>query len=614
MKISKLLIPMMCMLLAAADVYAKDYLNNGKMHDINDFEIYNTGIISYRGTDKSRYVEENSEIKCEEFGKITNSWALESSQGEMVSAVDETIGRDGSATKALHFYVDGTSNSADYHLIFQPNNSEQPWNDKTAGKYYVYKFDFKSGGDGDGYFKGNNLNLDERYTIDWSTGRFSVNGGGVTLISGETGMQAFALDEWVTFTMIIDRTGERDVHYIRFESSLGKNEYKIQTNFNKDNYKIENSNPRFLIGNGWICGGSSKPDNPSLYIDNVEMYVTDYNILLRNAGQSTVEVSDKILLDVSGDINEQSLGTIAVSENGENVVVKSIEYADGLCTITLDEKMKEFTEYTVDFSNVEGELGVRKGFSPQSFTTFGRVELLGDVKLSRILFNSVVSTDRLGKGLIQAEFTVINKTAVDIDGGIIEARLISNGKTEALCYKRLCVAAGQNTRLICAFTVSDEAAVIELCSKNSLGGGLYYTDIYTVGKNGIMRAAAENTDEEKAGVDIADTLTDAVKFYNLTIDENAGRAETDKLLSGITECAAEISSPGAVTLICALKHEKNLKFCVYAERENASDKIYAAVSVPDDGKYTIDAFVWDSIAGANGYIRKTTISSASEEN
>ena len=46
MKISKLLIPIMCALAVSATAQAKEYLNNGRMYDIKDFENYKTGIIS----------------------------------------------------------------------------------------------------------------------------------------------------------------------------------------------------------------------------------------------------------------------------------------------------------------------------------------------------------------------------------------------------------------------------------------------------------------------------------------------------------------------------------------------------------------------------------------
>ena len=604
MKISRLLIPIMCVLSMAVTAQAKEYLNNGRMYDINDFENYNTGIAAYGGKDSKNVV-------CEEFGSITNSWALETCNGKMVSAVDETAGKDGQMTKALHFYADGTSTSRDYHLIFQPTDSVEPWNNKTKGKYYVYKFDFKSGGDGAGYFEGSSLNLDERYTIDWSTGKVTINGGGVTLISGENGGQAFALDEWVVFIMIIDRTGDRDIHYLRFESSLGTKEYKIQTNFNSDNYEIKSSNPRFLIGNGWIRGGSVKPDNPSLYIDNIEMYVTDYNVSLRNGGQKGVGVTDKILLDIDGDVDGGSLNTITVSHDGETDSIKSIDYSDGVCTLTLDEKMKEFTEYTVDFSNVKSEIGLQKNFKVSSFMTTGKVELDGSIKLDKIVFNTPKTIDKLEKGLIQTEFTIENKTSADVEDGVIVAKAVNGDKTEAISYRKFVLPAGGKTRLVCAFT-AEENYKIELCAKNALNGALYYTDVYTVDKNGISNAAAKET--EYPILNAADVSQNSVKFYNLTLGENPARTEVTELTSGLTECAANVSASGNAMLIGALKKNGALKSCVYTVRENDNDNIYMAVNVPDEGGYTLDTFVWDSVGGAAGYMGKTTISSAAEEN
>ena len=67
-------------------------------------------------------------------------------------------------------------------------------------------------------------------------------------------------------------------------------------------------------------------------------------------------------------------------------------------------------------------------------------------------------------------------------------------------------------------------------------------------------------------------------------------------------------------LIGALKKNGALKSCVYTVRENDNDGIYMAVNVPDEGGYTLDTFVWDSVGGAAGYMGKTTISSAAEEN
>ena len=617
MKISKLLIPIMCALAVSATAQAKEYLNNGRMYDINDFENYNTGIISYRGADKDRYVEESSNIKCDDFGKITNSWALESSQGEMASAVDEVVGKDGNVTKALHFYVDGVSKSEDYHLIFQPTNNidgVSAWNDKTDGKFYVYKFDFKSGGDGAGYFVGSDSNLDEKYTVDWSTGNVSVKKmRGITLLEGENGTQAFALDEWVTFTMIIDRSELKDIHYLRFESSLGTKEYKIQTNYNKNNYKIENSNPRFLIGNGWIRGGSDKPENPSLYIDNVQMYVSDYNVSLRNAGFAGVEPSQKIVLDIDGDIDEASLENIKVMQGAEPVAVKSTEYSDGVCTLTLDEKMKEFSEYTVDYSGVKSEDGISKNYSPQSFTTSGKIALSAEASLGRVLFNSSKSTDKLEKGLIRAEFTVKNTSAIDVENGIIIAKLMNGSSVEAVSYKKLKLAQGGEAKLVCAFTVPDENCKIELCAKSQIGGNVYFTDIFTADKNGISYKAAEDGENVTSAIGAANTSADKASFYKLSLGENSTRSAESALSAGLFECAANVSSTGEAMLITALKKDGILKSLVYTMRENDGDDIYTAVNVPDGSGYTLDAFVWNDLSGAAGYIGKTSISSVSEE-
>lgn len=461
---------------------------------------------------------------------------------------------------------------------------------------------------------GSNLNLDERYTVDWSTGKVSVNGGGVKLISGENGAQAFALDEWVGFTMIIDRTGNKDVHYLRFESSLGTKEYKIQTNFNANNYKIENSNPRFLIGNGWVRGGSAKPYNPSLYIDNVEMYVTDYNVVFKNSGQKGVEASNKIVLDIEGDIDEKSLSTITVYDGTENAEIKNIEYSDNICTITLAEKMKEFTEYTIDYLGVASETGIKKNFPPASFVTAGKVELNGGIKLDKIAFNVPKSAEKLEKGLIQTEFTVENNTSVDVDDVIIMAKIINGGTIEALSYKKLTLPSGGKSNLICAFIVPDENCRIELCAKNSINGTVYYTDIYTVDKNGISNAQAEDSDKEQAGLNIPEAPVNGVKFYSITLGDTPVRTEADKLTPGLAESAANINSSGDAMLISVLKKDGLLKSCVYTVRENTADSVYTAVNVPDSNEYTLDSFVWDSIAGAKGYIGKTTISSVSEGN
>ena len=163
MKISKIFVSaLLCVMMSASLAQAKTYLNTGRLHDVNDFEGFNMGIISKGGS-------EDKSIR-DEFGAISDTWSIETTQANLTAAIDETADKDGNPTKALHFYVDGMSSGRDHHVILQPR-PDANWTAQTRGKYFVYKLDFKSGGDGCGYFSGGDMNINDYATVDWATGK-----------------------------------------------------------------------------------------------------------------------------------------------------------------------------------------------------------------------------------------------------------------------------------------------------------------------------------------------------------------------------------------------------------------------------------------------------------
>ena len=593
-RLYKLIVPLLCITLGTGGVSAKEHLSTGEgfFEGYSDFEDFNVGVAA-----DSKGVYSNIRNAS---NALSNIWSLEKTGGNLKVAIDETTDKDGNPTKALHYYVDGMSKTGDSDLILQARPDISDWNAKTLGKYYVYKLKFKSGGDGHGYFKGNYPNnWAECATVEWSTGKANFGASADT--------EAFALDEWVEFTFIVDRTGSKDVQYMRFDSSIGVKEFKREA---PKRMNIKNSEPRWLL---WLCGGSSSPENPSLYIDDIEIYVTDYKISCPLDGKTGIEPSKTITLNIEGDIDEATINTITVTANGENADIENISCENGICTVTLSEKMKDFSEYTVDFSNVCGETGLKKPSSPAVFTTTGKLEFSASVSSEKMSGNKLAEVSKIESGIIQTMFTAENMTNVTANNVVLCAKLMKDGNVMGMNYQVQNIAYGEKAVIKSAFLVPDDTYTIELCAKNSLNGTVYYTDIYSVTKNGITTTKAP---EEENFANMSESVSESgkVKFYNLTFGENGKSEEVSALKSGLTEAAAKSDGQEEKMLIGVLKKDNAIAALSYHVRDKDGASMHTAIYVPNDGKYTFETFVWSDILGTSAYMPKIGISSDSEGN
>ncbi len=593
-RLYKLIVPLLCITLGTGGVSAKEHLSTGEgfFEGYSDFEDFNIGVAA---DSKGVYTNIRNASNA-----LKDIWSLNKTNGNLKVAIDETADKDGNATKALHYYVEGTSKSGDSDLLLQARPDISDWNAKTLGKYYVYKLKFKSGGDGHGYFKGNYPNnWAECATIDWSTGKANFG--------SPADKEAFALDEWVDFTFIVDRTGAKDVQYMRFNSSVGEKEFSREA---PKRMNIKNSEPRWLM---WLCGGSSSPENPSLYIDDIEIYVTDYKISCPLDGKTGIEPSKTITLNIEGDIDEATINTITVTANGENADIENISCENGICTVTLSEKMKDFSEYTVDFSNVCGETGLKKAVSPAVFSTTGKLEFTAAVSAEKMSVNALTDVSAIGKGIIQTTFTAENITNVTAENAVLCARLMKDGEIMGMNYQVQNIAYGEKAVLKSAFLVPDDTYTIELCAKNSLNGTVYYTDIYSVTKSGITTTKAP---EEENFANMSESVSESgkVKFYNLTFGENGKSEEISLLKPGLTEAAAKVDAQGEKMLIGVLKKDNAIAALSYHVRDKDGASMHTAIYVPNDGKYTFETFVWSDILGTTAYMPKIGISSDSEGN
>lgn len=589
-RLARLTAAALCFALSITGVSAREYLvaQKGRFEGKVDFEDFETGIA---GDSKGKYTLKNSTSKLDDI------LSIDAMKGNMIAAIEETTDKDGNPTKALHYYVEGTSVYADTDTgLLQTRPDNTTWNTPTLGKYYVYKMKFKSGGDGHGYFKGQWTNWAGGATVDWSTGKANFG--------TSANQDAFALDEWVEFEFVVDRTGDNDIQYMRFNSSLGKKEFKKETT---SRMEIKNSNPRWLQ---WIFGGSSSPVNPSLWIDDIEIYYTDYSISCPSNGATGVEPTDKITLDISGDIDEETLETISVTGGGEPAVISDIAYEDGVCTITLEEKMKEFADYTVDFSNVCSEVGLKKPMTAATFTTTGKVEFLGAVSAEKMKNNTLSAISALEPGIVQTSFTVENPTAVNVENAVLCAMLMKDGEICGVNYQTQNISGGDKAVLNSAFYVPDDTYTIEMCAKNSLNGTIYYTDIYTVSKDGTANAAAE---EKDGFAKVAESTAEdgKVKFYALSFGEDGKSEEITALNTGLVESAVK-SANGM--LISVLKKDNAIAALAYHVRPQNGGAMHSAVYVPEGEGYTLDTFVWSDITGTASYMPKAVLSSDTEGN
>ena len=593
-RLYKLIVPLLCIALSTGGVSAKEHLSTGEgfFEGYSDFEDFNVGVAADSNGVYNNIRNASNALK--------DIWSLEKTDGNLKVAIDETTDKDGNPTKALHYYVDGMSKTGDSDLLLQARPDISDWNAKSLGKYYVYKLKFKSGGDGHGYFKGNYPNnWAECATVEWSTGKANFGASADT--------EAYALDEWVEFTFIVDRTGSKDVQYMRFDSSIGVKEFKREA---PKRMNIKNSEPRWLL---WLCGGSSSPENPSLYLDDIEIYVTDYKISCPLDGKTGIEPSKTITLNVEGDIDETTLDTITVTSNGEAADVESVEFENGVCTLTLAEKMKDFSEYTVDFSNVCGETGLKKPSSPAVFTTTGKLEFSASVSSEKMSGNKLAEVSKIESGIIQTMFTAENMTNVTANNVVLCAKLMKDGNVMGMNYQVQNIAYSGKAVLKSAFLVPDDTYTIELCAKNSLNGTVYYTDIYSVTKNGITTTKAP---EEENFANMSESISESgkVKFYNLTFGENGKSEEVSALKSGLTEAAAKSDGQEDKMLIGVLKKDNAIAALSYHVRDKDGAAMHTALFVPNDGEYTFETFVWSDILGTSAYMPKIGISSDSEGN
>lgn len=593
-RLYKLIVPLLCIALSTGGVSAKEHLSTGEgfFEGYSDFEDFNVGVAADSNGVYNNIRNASNALK--------DIWSLEKTDGNLKVAIDETTDKDGNPTKALHYYVDGMSKTGDSDLLLQARPDISDWNAKSLRKYYVYKLKFKSGGDGHGYFKGNYPNnWAECATVEWSTGKANFGASADT--------EAFALDEWVEFTFIVDRTGSKDVQYMRFDSSIGVKEFKREA---PKRMNIKNSEPRWLL---WLCGGSSSPENPSLYLDDIEIYVTDYKISCPLDGKTGIEPSKTITLNVEGDIDETTLDTITVTSNGEAADVESVEFENGVCTLTLAEKMKDFSEYTVDFSNVCGETGLKKPSSPAVFTTTGKLEFSASVSSEKMSGNKLAEVSKIESGIIQTMFTAENMTNVTANNVVLCAKLMKDRNVMGMNYQVQNIAYGGKAVLKSAFLVPDDTYTIELCAKNSLNGTVYYTDIYSVTKNGITTTKAP---EEENFANMSESISESgkVKFYNLTFGENGKSEEVSALKSGLTEAAAKSDGQEDKMLIGVLKKDNAIAALSYHVRSADGAAMHTALFVPNEGEYTFETFVWSDILGTSAYMPKIGISSDSEGN
>ncbi len=605
-RLSKLIAASLCFALSISGVSAKEYLVAGakRFEGQLDFEDFEIGIAS----DASKKYGLSNGVTT-----IDKVLSIDEMKGNMIAEVAETTDKNGNTTKALHYYVNGTSKYADQDTLLlqfrpdtdKPNLTNIFWNPRTLGKYFVYKLKFKSGGDGHGYFKGSANNWAGCATVDWQNGKADFGGSANT--------QAFALDEWVDFEFVVDRTDDtKDVQYMRFNcESLGKKEF-VRTTYSK--MEIKNSNPRWLA---WLYGGSSSPENPSLWIDDMEVYVTDYKITSQLNGRKDVQPKNTIELDIEGDIDETSLDNIIVTNGTTPVGISdiSIEKAEeseenAKCIITLEEKMKDFSDYTVDVSNVCSETGLKKKMPEISFSTIGKIAISADLTAEKMSNNELSAVSEIEPGIIQTTFTAKNITNVTANNVVLCARLMKDGEIKGINYSVQNVAYGETAVLKSAFLVPDNTYTIEAFAKNSLNGNVYYTDVYMLSQSGIANAAAPEEDEF-ANIAESATADGTVKFHNISFGENGKSEEVTSLKSGLTEAAAK-SSKGM--LISVLKKDNKIAALSYSVCPENGGTMHSAVYVPEDGGYTFDAFVWSDIKGTEAYMPKVGISSEAEGN
>lgn len=589
-RLSKLITATLCFALSITCVSAREYLatKQNYFEGKTDFEDFAVGLAA---DSTQRYDTTNNGSR-----KLYELWSVDATKGNLKIAIEETEDKNGDSTKALHFYVDGAAKYGDTDVsVFQPRPDNTAWDAATLGKYYVYKLKFKSGGDGKGYFKADPSNWAACATIDWLTGKADFGRSANT--------EAFALDEWVDFEFVVDRTGDNDIQYMRFNSSIGEKEF---VNTLSSRMTIKNSSPRWL---SWIHGNASS-ENPSLWFDDIEMYYTDYNIFCPLNGATGVEPDDKITLSIEGDIDENTLGTISVTGGGETVGISDISLEDGICTINLDEKMKDFTEYTIDYSNVCSETGLKKKMNAATFSTTGKIDFSVEVASEKMNSNVLSAISNIEKGIIRTTFTAENITNVTAENVILCSKLMKDSEIRGMNYQVQNVAYGEKAVLKSAFFVPDDTYTIEMCVKNSVNGTVYYTDIYTFGKNGTVTSAAPE-ENDFANIAESSATDNTVRFYNITLGENGKSEETTKLKEGLTEAVAKAENG---ILINVLKKDGAIAALSYHERPQNGSAMHSAIYVPEDGGYTLDTFVWSDIKGTEAYMPKNVISSESEGN
>lgn len=589
--LSKLIAGVICFGLSITGVSAREYMSTatGRFEGTSDFEDFVIGLAA----DSSDCYVSIKNGSC----SLKDMWSIDKTKGNMKVAIDETADKDGNITKALHYYVEGKSVMGDTDVgLLQTRPDNTSWDAKTLGKYFVYKMKFKSGGDGCGYFRGNAWNWAGNATVDWATGKANYGSA--------ANMEAFALDEWVDFTFVVDRTGDKDIQYMRFNSSLGEKEFIKELS---SRMTVKNSSPRWL---SWIYGGSNTPENPSLYIDDIEIYSTDYNVTCPNNGLTGIEPSQTITLNIDGDIDETTLDTITVTCGGVPADISDISLEDGVCTINLNEKMQDFSDYTVDFSGVCSETGLKKPMTAATFSTTGKLEFLSNVTAAKLTGNSLSAISALEKGIVNIAFEAKNTTNVTATDVVLCAKLVKDGEVCGMNYQVGNVAYDETATLTSAFLIPDDTYTVEMCAKNSLNGTIYYTDIYTLSKDGIVTTAAPN-EENFANIPETTAVDGTVKFRNIELGENGKSEEITSLKQGLIETTAK-SADGM--LISVLKKDGAITALSYCVRPQNGGAMHSALYVPQDGGYTLDTFVWSDILGTNAYMPKVGISSDTEGN
>lgn len=576
-KISVIFIILSVAFACAGTAYAKTYLTTTCFPGYDNFEGYSaTGLIADTG-ERLRNITTSGGIA---FVDVWSAGIISSNDG-MQALLVNTEDKNGSPTKAFKYYIKGTATGG-YTSIFQPMpDVPTEWNTATKGKYFIYKAKFKSGSDTEGTFGSGNF---EDMNMNFGSG--TVNG-----------TKAFNTKEWTDLMYVIDRTGSTDVTYGFINNKL------VYTK--KANVTIKNSVPRW----GAIYASNGQVDS-SLYFDDIEIYYEDFSIKSEiGDGTKGVEPTDSIVLDITGGIDESTINNIKVFEGSTELTLGGASYANGKCTLTLAEKMKEFTKYTVDFSGVKSNFGMSPSTGTTSFTTTGKLVLSAAVSFKNVTLSSSSDISSLSSGLAEGTLTITNTTPANAD--IVMAAVLKNsGKIVNVSYENFSVSENDQKTFTAAFTIPEDGDYsIEMYAGDNITGSKFYTDVYTIDKSGITSASRSAADADWPVKAELSAVENKVSFYSIS---GSSASSMEKIAAGNIGSAAKIkaTTAGDIYYITALKKDKTLTGLSYIKKSasaaESSDFNTVSVLSSADG-CTMDVYVWNDIKGTESFITKSVL-------